>query len=41
MYYKTSMIVIYYCNGSSNYYKTTITIAFMILVKAKAEASLS
>ncbi len=34
------MIGIYDRNDSSQYYKTTITIVFMILAKAKAEASL-
>jgi hypothetical protein len=41
LYYKTSMIVIYNRNDSSQYYKTTITIVFTILARAKAEASLS
>jgi hypothetical protein len=41
LYYKNSMIVIYDRKDSGQYYKTTITIIFMILAKAKAKASLS
>ncbi len=33
-YSRTSMIVIYDCNDSGQYYKTTITIVFTILPKA-------
>jgi hypothetical protein len=46
LYYKTSMIVIYDGNDSGQYYKTTVTIIFMIVftilakVKAKAKAGL-
>jgi hypothetical protein len=44
LYHKTSVIVIYDRNDSGQYYKTTITIVFMIvftiLAKAKAKASL-
>ncbi len=35
LYYKTSMIVIYYRNDSGLYYKTTITIVLTILAKAR------
>ncbi len=41
LYYKNYMIVIYDCNDTGQYYKTTITIIFMILAMAKAKASLS
>jgi hypothetical protein len=37
LYYKTSMIVIYDHNDSSQYYKTVIMIVFTILAKAKAD----
>jgi hypothetical protein len=36
LFYKNVMIVIYDRNDSGQYYKTTMTIVFTILVKAKA-----
>jgi len=39
LYYINSMILIYDCNDSGQYYKTTITIVFTILAKAKANLS--
>ncbi len=41
LYHINSVIVIYDCNDSGQYYKTAITIVFTILAKAKAKASLS
>ncbi len=41
LYYKTSEIVIYDRNDRGQYYKTTNTIVFTILVKAKAKAKAS
>ncbi len=41
LYYNTSMIVIYDRNDSSQYYKTTITIVFTILARAKVELALA
>ncbi len=39
LYYIDSNIVIYDYNDSGQYYKTTITIVFTILAKAKANLS--